>query len=75
LRHSAFATCPHQGSEAGAARPGASVVDVTGEALLAAIEVDGGDALASLQQRNGDMQGSGGFPRAPLFIAWNNDVR
>ena len=42
---------------AGAARPrpGASVVDVTGEALLATIEVDGSDALSSLQQRNGDM--------------------
>jgi hypothetical protein len=41
--------------EAGAARPGASVVDVTGEALLATIKVDGSDALAGLQQRNGDM--------------------
>jgi hypothetical protein len=35
---------------AGAARPrpGASVVDVTGEALLATIEVDGSDTLAHL---------------------------
>src|ERR1700686_1662140 len=41
--------------EAGAARPGASVVEVTGEALLATIEVDGSDALADLQQRNGNM--------------------
>jgi len=41
--------------EAGAARPRASVVDVTGEALLATIEVDGSDALAGFQQGNGDM--------------------
>jgi hypothetical protein len=33
--------------EAGAVHPGASVVDVTGQALLATIEVDGSDALAS----------------------------
>src|SRR4030081_941256 len=39
--------------EAGA--PRRSVVDVTSEALLATIEVDGSDALAGLQQRNGDM--------------------
>src|SRR5260370_11200724 len=33
--------------ETSAARPGASVVDVTGKALLAAIEIDGGDPLAA----------------------------
>ena len=47
--------------ETGAARPGAAVADVTGEALLAAIEIDGGDALAGLHQRDGNMQGGGGF--------------
>jgi hypothetical protein len=55
--------------EAGAAREGASVVDVTGKALLAAVEVDGGDALSGLQQRNGDMESNGGFARTTLFVA------
>src|SRR5258708_39868981 len=55
--------------EAGAARPGASVIDVTGEALLATIEVDGSDALAILQQRNGDMESNGGYSRNTLFVA------
>jgi hypothetical protein len=41
--------------EAGAARPGPSIVDIAGKALLATIEVDGSDALSGLQQRNGDM--------------------
>src|SRR3982074_2064479 len=61
-------------SEAGAACPGVSVVDVTGEALLAAIEIDGGDALAGFHQGNGDMQGGGGFTRTTLLIAEHNDV-
>jgi hypothetical protein len=34
--------------EAAATRPGSSVVDVAGEALLATIEVDGSYALAGL---------------------------
>ena len=58
--------------EAGAARPGASVVDITGEALLAAIEIDGGDALAGFHQGNRDMQGGSGFPRTALLIAQHN---
>jgi len=42
--------------------------------LLAAIEVNGGDALAGLQQGNGDMQGRGGFARAAFFVAQHNDM-
>jgi hypothetical protein len=61
--------------EAAAARPGASVVDVTGEGLLATIEVDGSYALAGLQQRNRDMQSYGGFTGTTLFVAYNNDMR
>ena len=61
--------------EAGAARPGAAVVDVTGETLLAAIEIDGGDALAGFHQGDRDMQGGGGFARTALLIAQHNDVR
>ena len=60
--------------EAGAARPGAAVVDVTGEALLAAIEIDGGDALAGFHQGNGNMQGGGGFARTALLVAQHNDM-
>lgn len=47
--------------EAGAACPGAPVVDVTGETLLPAIEIDGGDALTGFHQGIGDMQGGGGL--------------
>jgi hypothetical protein len=36
---------------------------------LATIEVDGGNALAGLQQRDGDMQSNGGFTRTALFVA------
>ena len=42
-------------AEAGAARPGGTVADVAGKALLTAVEVDGGDALAGLQQRDRDV--------------------
>ena len=41
--------------EARALGPGAPVIDVVGEALLARVEVDRGDPLASLQQRDRDM--------------------
>jgi hypothetical protein len=61
--------------EVGAARPGGAVVDVAGEALLAAVEVDGGDALAGLQERNCDVQGGGRFAGAALFIAEHDDMR
>jgi hypothetical protein len=60
--------------EPGAPRPGASVVDIAGEALLTAIEIDGGDALASLHQRYGNVQGGGGFTRTALLIAQHNDM-
>ena len=61
--------------EPGTARPGAAIGDVAGKTLLAAIEVDGCDALAGLEQRNGDMQGGGGFPRTALLIAQHNHMR
>ena len=61
--------------EAGAARPGGTVADVAGKALLAAVEVDGGDALAGLQQRDSDVQGGGGLARAALLVAEHDDMR
>ena len=50
-------------------RPGAPVADVMGEAALARVEVDGGDALASLHQRDRDMHRGGRFARAALLVA------
>ena len=41
--------------EPGVLRPGLAVLDVMGEALLARVEVDRGDPLARLQQRDRDM--------------------
>lgn len=61
--------------ELGPARPGRTVVDVAREALLAAVEVNGGDALAGLQERNCDVQGGGRFAGSALFIAEHDDVR
>ena len=61
--------------DTGTARPGAAVADVAGEALLAAIEIDGGDALASLHQGDGNMQGGSGFTRTALLVAQHDNVR
>ena len=46
-----------------------------GEALLARIEIDRGDALAGLQQRDSDMHGRGRFARAAFFVAKDDDMR
>ena len=61
--------------KAGAARPGTPVFDVAGKALLAAIEVDGGNALAGFHQGDSDMQSGGRFARTALLIAQHDDVR
>src|ERR1700732_379901 len=58
----------------GTVGPDAPVVDVTREALLAASEIDGGNALAGFHQGDGDMQGGGGFTRSTLLVAQHNDV-
>ena len=50
------------------------LLNVTGKALLAAIEIDGGDPLARLHQGNGDVQGYGGFARPALFVTQHNDM-
>jgi hypothetical protein len=44
------------------------------EALLAAVEIDGGDALTGFHQGDGDVQGGGGFTRTALLIAQYNDM-
>ena len=61
--------------EAGALRPGAPVVDIVGEGLLPQVEIDGGDALAEIQERDGDVHGDGGLPGASLLVAEHNDMR
>src|ERR1044072_4243279 len=49
---------------AGPARGVAAVLDVMREGLLPAVEVDRGDALAGLEQRDRDMHRGCGFARA-----------
>ena len=61
--------------DAGALGPVAAVLDVMGEAFLPRIEVDGGDALAGLQQRDGDVHRGGRFSRAAFFVAKDDDMR
>ena len=56
-------------------RPVAAVLDVMGEASLAGIEIDGGDALAGLQQRDSDMHGRGRLSRSAFFVAKDDDMR
>ena len=46
-------------TETGAACPGAAIVDVTGETLLPAIQIDGGYTLAGFHQGHGNMQRGG----------------
>jgi hypothetical protein len=61
--------------EAGTARPGTTVVDVTGKALLPAIEIDSGNALTGFHQGNGNMDGGGGFSRSTFLTSKHDDVR
>ena len=61
--------------DAGALGPVAAVLDVMGEAFLPRVEVDGGDALAGLQQRDGDVHRRGRFSRAAFFVTKHDDVR
>jgi hypothetical protein len=44
------------------------------EAFLPGIEIDGGDALARLQQRDRDVQRGGRFAGAALFVAEYDNV-
>ena len=58
----------------GAACPDAAIADVTGETLLPAIEIDGGDALTGLHQGNRNVQRGGRFSRTALLVAQHDDV-
>src|ERR1700732_1966397 len=61
-------------TKTGAVCPDAAIIDVARETLLAAIEIDRGNALAGFHQGNRDMQSGGGFTRATLLVAEHNDV-
>jgi hypothetical protein len=50
-----------------AAPPDAAALEMAGEALLARIEVDGGDPPPGLEQRHRDVNGEGGFAGAALL--------
>src|ERR1700682_2641018 len=62
-------------TQTGAARPGLPIRDVAGKTLLAAIEIDGGDALTGFHQGNSDMQSGGGFSRTALLVAEHDYMR
>src|SRR4029077_14716110 len=53
----------------------APVLDVMREGLLPAVEIDGGDALSGLEQRDRDMHGGGRLARPALFVAQHDYVR
>jgi hypothetical protein len=61
--------------EARALDPIAPKLDVTGEALLARVEIDGGDALPDIHQGDRDMHRQGRFAGSPFFIAEHDHVR
>ena len=60
---------------AGLLCPAFAIQDVTREAFLAAVDVDGGDALARFQQRRNDVHRGRGLARAAFFIGEHDDVR
>ncbi len=60
--------------ERGLSRPVAPVIDVVRQRLLLVVEIDGGDALTRLDQRDGDVHGNCRFAGAALVVSDNNDA-
>ncbi len=54
--------------------PGTAVLKVVSEALLPAVEIDRGHALAGFHQRDRDMHRDRGFPRASLLVSHHDHV-
>jgi hypothetical protein len=54
--------------------PCAPVLNIAGEGPLPAVEIDRGHALASFQQRYGNLKGNGRLARPALFVTQHNDV-
>jgi hypothetical protein len=50
-------------------RPNAAVLDVTGQASLPRVQIDGGNALPRFGQRDGRVHRHRGLARSALFIA------
>jgi hypothetical protein len=42
--------------------------------LLAAVEIDGGNALTGFQKRDSDVQGGGGLARPALLVAQHDNM-
>src|SRR6202158_3499566 len=61
--------------DAGTFRPSAPVPEVMGEALLTAVEVDAGDALAGLHQSDDDVHRGGRLARASFLVPQHDYVR
>ena len=56
-------------------RPAGAVLDIAGERALAAVRVDGGDAVAHLQQGDGDMHRRRCLARPALLVAEDDHMR
>ena len=54
---------------------GAAIADVMRQGLLAAVHVDGGDAMAGIEQVDGQVEGGGRLARTALLVAHYNDMR
>jgi hypothetical protein len=54
--------------------PGPPVLDMVGKTSLPGIEVDSGDGLTRLDQRNCNVHCDGRLPRPALLIADNDDA-
>src|SRR5262245_27782871 len=55
--------------------PGAPALHVMRKRLLPGVEIDGGDALAGLQQADRDMHAGRGLAGAPLLVSEHDHVR
>ena len=54
--------------------PHVTILDVVGETFLPRVDIDGGNALASLHQGYSEMDSNRGFTRATLFIADHDNI-
>jgi hypothetical protein len=59
---------------AGMLRPSAPVLDVMRQGLLPQVEIDAGNPLAKIHQRDGDMHGDRGFSRTAFLVPQHHDV-
>jgi hypothetical protein len=65
----------HQQAGANALAVGLAVVEIAKEALLPQIEVQRADPMADTGQRHEYLHRGGGFARASLLVAENDDMR